>query len=205
VKKKIADLLKRVKKTARSKYRASERLEQHHRFAQGTIALLCCLMIFIPLAQVMEVSTGYSTQAMNLAAVFIAVIVLIYSLLLSQEKYTLRSEAMNKDGMELGKLARKLEGLVDRNVPEEEYHSLVNKYYHILEQGEGHKTIDYMFIRLDTPPQELKDWPFFLVNILKAYGWYFILFFHYIVALIIAVVGLLMLGFGVYDSYHLNP
>ena len=99
MKNKIEDLLKRVKKTARSKYRGSERLEQHHRFAQSAIALLCCLMVFIPLSLIMEVETGYSNNVLYMGQITISVFLLIYSILLSQERYEAWPARSVRDGV----------------------------------------------------------------------------------------------------------
>ncbi|MDH5219291.1 MAG: SLATT domain-containing protein, partial [Gammaproteobacteria bacterium] len=106
----VRELLRRTKKTTKSRYRASERLERHHKFSQWSVALLSCALIFIPLVQVFDVHTIIPNDVLSLTQAVLAVLVLVYSLLLGQEDFILRSSNMHKNGVELGRYARKLAG-----------------------------------------------------------------------------------------------
>ncbi|MFC1584943.1 SLATT domain-containing protein [Fibrobacterota bacterium] len=199
-KNRIEELIRRVKKTAKSKYRASERLEQHHRLARTSVALLSSSLLCLLMVQVLGVEIGYSDRELNIAELILAFFVLVYSLLLGQEHFNTRSEDMNRNGTQLSSFTRKLAGMLERDVDEAEYQSLVNKYYEILDKGESHKTIDFMFIRIENRPAKAGDWPFYIANLIRAYFWYFILFSPYLLAILVAVTSLFLIVAGVLSS-----
>jgi hypothetical protein len=185
---KIEELIRRAKKTAKSKYRAANRLEQHHRLIQVTVALLSCALIATPLMQVFDAIPGYSDKILNMVEVILAVLVLIYSLLLGQERFSERANNMNRNAVELSNLARQIAGNLNRSVEEAEYHALVNQYYAILEKSENHKTIDYLFTRLNYEPSNKREWIFLIFGLFRIYFRYFIVFSHYLAVICVSVV-----------------
>jgi len=140
--KKVEELLRRTSKTTKSRYRASERLEQHHKFSQWTVALISSALIFIPLLQTFNVDLNLSSQILNSVQSILAVLVLVYSLLLGQENFISKSEAMQRNGVELGRLSRKIV-VYDETISDNDYNKLVEEYYSILEKYENHKPVDY--------------------------------------------------------------
>jgi hypothetical protein len=180
----IEELLRRTKRTTKSRYLASERLERHHKLSQWTVALLSCALIFIPMVQAFDVQTGYSPQLLNFAQAIAAVLVLVYSLLLGQEGFVLKADSMHRNGVELGRLARTLAGLNGRDIPDDEYQRLVDQYYGILEKYENHKPIDYQFAKLATDkPKVWHEWPGYLGAAAKAYLLSALSYSHYLVAI----------------------
>lgn len=181
---KIEKLLRRTKKTTKSRYRASERLELHHKFSQWTVSFLSVALVFIPLMQAFDVDVGIESLYLNAIQAILAVLILAYSLLLGQENFISRSEAMHRNGVELGRFARKLEAYKNKeSVPDEEYHQLVEKYYDILEKYENHKPIDYLFTRLHYKPEGLFGWPEYCWVWLRARSFRLFIYSHYIVVL----------------------
>ncbi len=199
-KSKIEDLLRRVRATAKSKYRAAERLEQHHRFAHCTVALLAATLVSVLLVQVFGVSSGYSERALNMGETVLAVFALMFALLLGQESYLARARDMHRNGVDLSRFARELMGVLERQVEEPEYQRLVNRYYETLEKSENHKPIDYQFLKIEHTPQNLNQWPMHIYDSAKAYSWYFLLYIHYIFALGVAAAGLFMLIIGILSN-----
>ena len=182
----VKELLRRTKKTTKSRYRASERLERHHKYSQWSVALLSCALIFIPLVQVFQVHTGISNEILALIQAVLAVLVLVYSLLLGQENFISRSNDMHKNGVELGRYARKLAGLNGSEVQDAEYNQLVEEYYNILEKYENHKPVDYLFTQLSYKPKTAIDWPLYLYTGLKAYVSSLLIFSHYFIIMLVA-------------------
>ncbi|MGY3945149.1 SLATT domain-containing protein [Aeromonas tecta] len=186
----IKELLRRTKLTTKSRYIANERLSTHQKVSQWTVAFISAALIFIPLFQAYGVEISISEKLLNSFQAILAVMVLVYSLLLGQENFVSRAEAMHRSGVELGKFARKLRGF-----PEDynKYYELVEEYYSILEKYENHKPIDYLFTRLLYKPERFNDWPSYLWLYIKAQFFMWLGYTHYIVAI----------SFVTYVFYHL--
>lgn len=179
----LHELLRRTKITTKSRYRASERLEQHHKFSQWTVSLISVALVFIPLVQTFGISAGIEAIYLNATQATLAVLVLVYSLLLGQENFISRAQAMHRNGVELGRFARKLAGKGDV-VSDEEYSALAEEYYNILEKYENNKPVDYLYTRLTDTPNNFNEWIFFVGLWIKARLTSLIIFSHYIAAIV---------------------
>lgn len=180
---KVEELLRRTKKTTKSRYRASERLERHHKFSQWTVAFISVALVFIPLMQAFNVETGIDAVYLNATQAILAVLVLVYSLLLGQENFVSRAQAMHRNGVELGRFARNL-AAKNESIPDDEYHKLVEEYYDILEKYENHKPVDYLFTRLHEKPSTPGDWLTYIWVWIRAQGTTLLIYSHYIAALV---------------------
>ncbi|MGC0120790.1 SLATT domain-containing protein [Pseudoalteromonas piscicida] len=177
---KIKELLRRTKLTTKSRYRASERFAMHQKVSQWTVAFISAALIFIPLFQVYGVELAVPNQLLNSLQSVLAVMVLVYSLLLGQENFVSRSEAMHRNGVELGRFARKLRGLQEADA---DYDALVEEYYGILEKYENHKPVDYLFTRLHSKPDKWLKWPEYLWIWVRAHFFSWLGYSHYIAAI----------------------
>ena len=177
---KVKELLRRTKLTTKSRYRANERLSTHQKVSQWTVAFISAALVFIPLFQAYGVELTISDQLLNSFQAILAVMVLVYSLLLGQENFVSRAEAMHRNGVELGRFARKLRGLPEDY---EAYDELVEEYYDILEKYENHKPVDYLFTRLHYKPEKWQDWPEYLWLYVRAQFFMWLGYTHYIVAI----------------------
>lgn len=184
---KIRELIRRLNKTTKSRYRAAERLERHHRFTQWTVSLLSAALIFIPLAEVFKVPSPYSPEFLNALQTVLAVVLLVYSLLLGQENFITRADRMHRCGVELGRLSRMLAVHEGKQISDEEYETLAKSYYDILDKYENHKPIDYMFTKLSEHPQTASDWPFYLWLAARAYVGSIMIYAHYVVATLLVL------------------
>lgn len=178
----LHELLRRTKITTKSRYRASERLELHHKLSQWTVSLISVALVFIPLVQTFGISAGVEAIYLNATQATLAVLVLVYSLLLGQENFISRSQAMHRNGVELGRFARKLAGKGDA-VSDDEYSLLAEEYYNILEKYENHKPIDYLYTRLSETPSNPKECLMYCGLWIKARTTSLIVFSHYILAI----------------------
>jgi len=151
----LKKLFKRVKKTTRCRYHASRRLMRHHRFSQWTIALLSTGLIFIPLIQIFKATFEIPINQLNVLQTILAILVLVFSLLLGQENFFSKSKDMHRNGVELGRLDRKIEGFIEKNKTKKEqlqlyrYEELTNEYYDILDKYENHEPIDFENAKLN--------------------------------------------------------
>ncbi|WP_163833400.1 SLATT domain-containing protein [Spartinivicinus ruber] len=176
---KIKELLRRTKLTTKSRYKASERFAAHQKVSQWTVAFISAALIFIPLFQAYGVKLTIPEQLLNSFQSVLAVMVLVYSLLLGQENFVSRAEAMHRNGVELGRFARKLRGIPDGY---SKYDELVEEYYGILEKYENHKPVDYLFTRLHQKPEKFLEWPGYFWLWLRAQFFMWLGYTHYIAA-----------------------
>jgi len=184
----LHELFRRTKITTKSRYRASERLERHHKLSQWTVSLISAALVFVPLVQAFNLAVGIEVIYLNATQATLAVLVLVYSLLLGQENFVSRAQAMHRCGIELGRFARKLAGKGE-SVPDQEYFALAEEYYDILDKYENHKPIDYLYTRLAETPTDRNEWVVFVGLWLKARLITLVIFSHYILA--IGFVGLI--------------
>ena len=178
---KVSELLKRTKMTRKSRYKASERLATHQKVSQWIVAFISCTLVFIPLIQVFEVEITISNQLLNSFQSILAVMILVYSLLLGQENFVSKSEAMHRSGVELGKFARKLK-IFENAHDDQKYSELVEEYYAILEKYENHKHVDYLFAKLYYKSEYSKGWIPDIGLWIKAYVLQYFGFIHYLFA-----------------------
>ena len=178
----LHELLRRTKITTKSRYRASERLELHHKLSQWTVSFISVALVFVPLAQTFGISVGIEVIYLNATQATLAVLVLVYSLLLGQENFVSRAQAMHRNGVELGRFARKLAGKGEA-VSDEEYFALAEEYYDILEKYENHKPIDYLHTRLADTPNNRNEWVIFIGLWIKARVISLFIFSHYFFAI----------------------
>jgi hypothetical protein len=178
----IEELLRRTKITTKSRYRASERLERHHKFSQWTVSLISAALVFVPMMQAFNIQLGIDAIYLNATQAVLAVLVLVYSLLLGQENFISRAEAMHRNGVELGRFARKLAGMRSA-IGDAEYTVLTEEYYDILEKYGNHKPIDYLFTQLTEKPSGRSEWALYAVRWVKARLITALIFSHYFLAM----------------------
>jgi hypothetical protein len=146
-------LHRKVDKVSRLRYNAADRLKRHQQFSQWITTLLSVILIIVPLLQALKVKTNVNDQLLNAIQVFLAVLILAYSLLLGIENYSSRSEKMHTCGLELSSLAREIDPYLEiendsflYKIFSKKYQSLYKifseKYQSILEKYENHSQID---------------------------------------------------------------
>ncbi|EGR1589075.1 SLATT domain-containing protein [Vibrio parahaemolyticus] len=139
-------LYKRVAVTSKARYEASRRLRSQSWFSQWTLAYMAIGQIVLAMLPIFELTNDtISTNVQNAVAVFFAVVVLAYSLLLGMGDFSARSAKIHQCGLELGELARELKFMVDSKAEttKEDYLSYVERYYLCLGRYENHSSHDY--------------------------------------------------------------
>ena len=178
------ELYRRVDVTTRTRYNAAQRLNSHHRFSQWVVTLVSVALIAIPLLQAMNVPLGRSPQLLDAVEVFLAVLVLAYSLLLGNENYSGKAEKMLNCGLELGRLSRRLYPHLDQPHQEDLYKEFSEEYHDILEKYENHDPIDYEMYRISNPRFYYKNKVAHVTAWISVKLKYYLGYWHYIMVII---------------------
>lgn len=134
-----------MKTTAVSRYHASTRLAWQSRIAFLTTTFLSLGLIFIPLMQLANVKLSLNSSVLSAVQIFMAVAVLVYSVIIGTAKYETRRENLNDCGDKIKALIRELRreaenGMdVDKGVLED----IQQRYADIVSDVENHERCDY--------------------------------------------------------------
>ncbi|ASA58325.1 hypothetical protein BSQ33_20080 [Vibrio gazogenes] len=147
-------LLNSMRITAKCRFNASVRLMRASKYSFLTTTILSLGLIFIPLYQNSGLPIPYSTQVLSMLQIFLAVAVLVYSVVNATAKYDLRAQSLDNCGISIKKLIRKLRNEISESKDSgvslnlEEYHEI---YHVISSEPENHTRVDHLFAVLDTP------------------------------------------------------
>lgn len=139
-----------VRTTAHCRYNASVRLQKLGKFSFITLIVLSLGLVFIPLMQNANIKLEISNNVINMMQVFIAVAVLVYSIVISTSRYDLRAETLRECGDKLKELIRDLSKEQEfEKVTKEKLSIYQNRYTDITTDTENHETIDYKVAMID--------------------------------------------------------
>ncbi|MBS1197459.1 MAG: hypothetical protein H6R18_1244 [Proteobacteria bacterium] len=146
-------LLISIRATAKCKFNSSLRLKRNSKFSFFTTTILSLGLILIPLLQNSSVKLHLTAQVLNMMQIFLAVSVLVYSIVMAKAGLDVRAEQLNECGDRLKDLARKLDREIAHNGQNiaqvlENYNE---RYSDITTDTEGHSRLDYLFAKLDMP------------------------------------------------------
>jgi hypothetical protein len=148
-------LLNSMRVTARCRFNASVRLKRQSNFSFFTTTVLSLGLIFIPLVQNSDVNLAFSSKVLNMLQIFLAVAVLVYSVINSTARYEVRSQALNECGDKIKELIRELRTEIKQSrtsgviVPLGGFHE---RYNLISTDSENHTRVDFSLASL-----EMKD------------------------------------------------
>ncbi|WP_420595180.1 SLATT domain-containing protein [Deinococcus sp.] len=130
--------------TARARFNAARRCEYLNSLSNWTISLISLLLIALPILQNLDVPPFSETGSkLNAILIFLAVFILVFSLLSNIEGYTLKAYKYHKVGMKLNDFKRSVEAHALADVTPEKYNSLLRRYKLILGESENHDDVDY--------------------------------------------------------------
>lgn len=147
-------LLNSMRLTAKSRFNASVRLKRLGNYSFLTTTILSLGLIFIPLYQKSGLSLPYSSDVLSMLQIFLAVAVLVYSVVNATAKYDSRSTTLDNCGVQLKELIRTLRLDISESkasgvsINLEKYHS---KYHVISLEPENHNRGDYILATLESP------------------------------------------------------
>ena len=101
-------LIASMKTTAVSRYNASNRLAWQGKFTFAVSTLFSLGLIFVPLMQLAKAPLKLSGDVLGAIQIFLAVAILVYSIVIGTARYELRSEQLNDCGDKIKDLIREL-------------------------------------------------------------------------------------------------
>lgn len=150
----VIDLIDSMRITSRCRYNASARIAQLGQYSFFTTTFLSLGLIFIPLVQNSDVPLHFLPKVLNMMQIFLAVAILVYSIIIGTARYDVRAIALNKCGDKVKNLIRALReekhktanGALEINL--NSYHE---KYQEALNESENHTRLDFLFSKLEMP------------------------------------------------------
>lgn len=141
-----------MRTTAKCRYNASSRLQQHGQYSFFTTTVLSLGLVFIPLIQNAGVPLAFKPNVLNMMQIFLGVAVLVYSVVIGTARYDMRSSQLTECGDKLKELIRALEK--DREagggaVTPQQLASYQKQYSDIVTDVENHERNDYRFATLE--------------------------------------------------------
>lgn len=143
-----------MKTTAVNRYNASNRLRAQGKFTFFTTTILSLGLIFIPLMQLADAQLALPERLLNAIQIFLAVSILVYSVIIGTARYDLRSEQLNDCGDNIKELIRELrreKEAAGGQVGKEKLAELQDRYSSITTDVENHTKNDYRSTVLQLP------------------------------------------------------
>ncbi len=147
-------LLNSMRLTAKCRFNASVRLKRLGNYSFLTTTILSLGLIFIPLYQKSGLKLPYSSDVLSMLQIFLAVAVLVYSVVNATAKYDSRATTLDSCGVQLKELIRTLRFEISESknsgisIDLEKYHQ---KYHVISTEPENHNRGDYILATLESP------------------------------------------------------
>jgi len=133
---------------ATCRYLASARLKHIGTFSSHTTTILSLGLIFLPLMQSAGLQLSFPERLLGIIQIFLAVAVLVFSVINTQGRYSLRAEKMNQCGDKIKEIQRCLSSdIKNKGDPNYDFYHL--KYLDIEVDAENHSRNDYMFAKLN--------------------------------------------------------
>lgn len=136
-----------VRVTAKCRFNAAERLKRQSKFAFFTTTILSLGLIFIPLMQNAGIKLAFPTNVLNMMSIFLAVAVLVYSVVIGTARYEARADKLTQCGDNLKDLNRELSSLLEND--DMDVSKFENKYSHLISDTENHTRTDYLAATLE--------------------------------------------------------
>jgi hypothetical protein len=140
-----------MRTTAKCRYNASVRLQHQGKFSFFTTTVLSLGLIFIPLMQNSGVPLAFESNVLNMMQIFLAVSVLVYSVVIGTARYEVRSIQLNECGDKLKELIREIDKELYSGgaIPEPKLIEFQKRYSDIVTDVENHVRNDYRFATLE--------------------------------------------------------
>jgi hypothetical protein len=137
--------------TAKSRYNAAVRLQHQGRFSFLTTVVFSLGLIFIPLLQNADVRLALQPAVLNMMQVFLAVAVLVYSVVIGTARYEVRAENLTECGDKLKELIREMDREREERgqIGAQSLASYQTRYSDIVTDSENHTRSDYYIATLE--------------------------------------------------------
>lgn len=141
-----------MRATAKCRYNASVRLQAQGKFSFFTTTALSLGLIFIPLMQNAGVPLAFEANVLNMMQIFLAVAVLVYSVVIGTARYDMRAEQLTECGDKLKELIRTIDKerlTTDGSIDADKLGQFQKNYSDIVTDTENHIRNDYRFASLE--------------------------------------------------------
>jgi hypothetical protein len=141
-----------MRTTAKCRYNASVRLQNHGKFSFFTTTVLSLGLIFIPLMQNAAVPLAFQANVLNMMQIFLGVAVLVYSVVIGTGRYDTRATQLTECGDKLKELIRELDKEREENngiIQSAKLAEFQKRYSDIVTDVENHERNDYRFATLE--------------------------------------------------------
>lgn len=145
-------LLNSMRITSKCRYNASTRLKRQSLFSFLTTTVLSLGLILIPLLQNSDIQLAFAPKVLNMLQIFLAVAVLVYSVIIATARYETRAEGLNECGDKIKDLIRTLRrALADSNSSgvSVELSKFNQRYDDVSTDAENHTRLDFMLATLE--------------------------------------------------------
>lgn len=148
----IQKLLNGMRVTSKCRYNASIRLKRQSQFSFFATTLLSLGLILVPLLQNSDIQLAFPPKVLNMLQIFLAVAVLVYSVINATARYETRSEALNECGDKIKDLIRNLRREVAESVSSGVAANLQlynQRYDEVSTDAENHARVDFIMASLE--------------------------------------------------------
>jgi len=137
--------------TSKARYNASIRINRLSQFSFYTATVLSLGLILIPLLENADIQLAYPTRVLNMLQIFLAVAVLVYSVVNSTSRYETRAGKLNECGDRIKELIRQLRADLAKGALQVDLNSYNQRYTDISTDSENHSRADYSLAVIRTP------------------------------------------------------
>lgn len=131
--------------TAKCRYNAAIRLQQQGKFAFFTTTSLSLGLVFVPLMQTSGVKLAFESNVLSMMQIFLAVAILVYSVVIGTARYEVRAEKLTECGDKLKELIRAIDKERENNntFSANDLTTYQDRYSDIVSDTENHTRSDY--------------------------------------------------------------
>ncbi|MGL5079132.1 MAG: SLATT domain-containing protein [Waterburya sp.] len=153
-------LIASMKTTAVNRYNASNRLIWQSKVTFSVSTLFSLGLIFVPLMQLAKAPLAMNGDVLSAIQIFLAVAILVYSIITGTARFEIRSEQLNDCGDKIKSLIREL-----RIAPENEekeaslLRDFQKQYEKIIADVENHDRSDYLLTIVRSPDLFILSFP----------------------------------------------
>ena len=138
------NLYKKMDATSKTRFYASRRLKMHEKLSTYTVVIISLAIIFISLMQAFDLGVNIQSKYSNLIQSFAGIAVLVYSLVIDKNGYSLLSDKMYSCASAVGELKQIMHPYKDgEGVTQEMYAKFQKDYWDILKLYETHTSNDF--------------------------------------------------------------
>lgn len=141
----VKTLYRSIHITAKCRFNASIRLRRVGQFSFLTATFLSLGLILLPMLQLSGIQLAYPDRVLSMLEIFLAVAVLVYSVINSTAHYETRSGSLNECGDKIKELSRELRTAMSSSPPDEklDLDQMNRRYTDISTESENHTRSDY--------------------------------------------------------------